>query len=381
MQKNACSVGLSLRKRRLTAIIFCLLSAFTLPVPLQAGVPQQQSTYPVKGLVTDAKGVPLPGVTVRYGITGGVTDNGGRFSLRLPEERGRLTFSCVGYKTVTVGYRAGETLRVRLEESRESLEEVTVVAYGEQRRGQVSGSVATVDAARLQNKPASNVLTLAKGQMAGVYIASQSGDPGGNDVSIIVRGANDLAIAGNRNPLFVIDGVIASDDASLKVGGNPLTSLNPDDIETFTVLKDAAAAAIYGSRAANGVVIITTKKGRYNQHPLLSANVSHTFILQPLLPERIGGNAERRARLEAMKNYAGVYYDRETDSYRYPEGYALGKPYDYFWNEGNGADMTVYQDSLNPFYNNSTDLMAYYLRPAHATNANIQVRGGAEGIA
>ena len=270
---------------------------------------------------------------------------------------------------------------MRLEESRESLEEVTVVAYGEQRRGQVSGSVATVDAARLQNKPASNVLTLAKGQLAGVYIASQSGDPGGNDVSIIVRGANDLAIAGNRNPLFVIDGVIASDDASLKVGGNPLTSLNPDDIETFTVLKDAAAAAIYGSRAANGVVIITTKKGRYNQPPLLSANVSHTFILQPLLPERIGGNAERLARLEAMKNYAGVYYDRETDSYRYPEGYALGKPYDYFWNEGNGADMTVYQDSLNPFYNNSTDLMAYYLRPAHATNANIQVRGGAEGIA
>ena len=349
MQKNACSVSLSLRKRRLTAIIFCLLSAFSLTIPLQAGVPQQQSTYPVNGLVTDAKGVPLPGVTVRYGITGGVTDNGGRFSLRLPEERGRLTFSCVGYKTVTVGFRAGDTLRVRLDESRVSLEEVTVVAYGEQRRGQVSGSVATVDAARLRNKPTSNVLTLAKGQMAGVYIASQSGDPGGNDVSIIVRGANDLAIAGNRNPLFVIDGVIASDDASLKVGGNPLTSLNPEDIETFSVLKDAAAAAIYGSRAANGVVIITTKKGRYNQHPLLSANVSHTFILQPLLPERIGGNAERLARLEAMKNYAGVYYDRETDSYRYPEGYALGKPYDYFWNEGNGADMTVYQDSLNPF--------------------------------
>ena len=71
MQKNACSVSRSLRKRRLTAIIFCLLAAFTLPVPLQAGVPQQQSTYPVKGLVTDAKGVPLPGVTVRYGITGG----------------------------------------------------------------------------------------------------------------------------------------------------------------------------------------------------------------------------------------------------------------------------------------------------------------------
>lgn len=79
MQKNACSVSRSLRKQRLTAIIFCLLAAFTLPVPLQAGVPQQQSTYPVNGLVTDAEGVPLPGVTVRYGITGGATDNGGAF--------------------------------------------------------------------------------------------------------------------------------------------------------------------------------------------------------------------------------------------------------------------------------------------------------------
>lgn len=88
--KNACSVSL-VRKQRLTAIGLFIV-CFYLPVPLQAGVPQQQSTYPVKGLVTDAKGVPLPGVTVRYGITGGVTDNGGRFLTRLPEERGRLTF-------------------------------------------------------------------------------------------------------------------------------------------------------------------------------------------------------------------------------------------------------------------------------------------------
>lgn len=380
MKKIECSLCRSVRKRRLIIIIFSLFVVFVLPLPLRAGVPQQQQTYLIKGSVTDAKGVPLPGVTVRYGNTGAATDNEGHFALRLPEERGKLTFSYVGYKTITLDYYAGKPLAVRMEESRENLEEVTVVAYGEQRRSQVSGSVATVDAGRLQNKPASNVLTLAKGQMAGVYIASQSGDPGGNDVSIIVRGANDLVIAGNRNPLFVIDGVIASDDANLKIGGNPLTSLNPDDIETFTVLKDAAAAAIYGSRAANGVVIITTKKGRYNQKALFSANVSHTFITQPQLPDRIGGNAERRARLEAMKNYAGVAYDAATNSYRYPEGYELGGAYDYFWNEGNGADMTVYQDSLNPFYNNSTDLMDYYLNSAHATNANIQVRGGAESV-
>ena len=380
MKKNKCSGVRSVRKRRLVVIISYLLAASALPLPVWASIPQQQQTL-IKGSVSDAKGVPIAGVTVRYGIMGTATDNEGRFVLRLPEERGKLTFSCVGYKTVTMDYRAGEMLNVRLEDALKQLEEVTVVAYGEQRRGQVSGSVATVDASRLQNKPTSNVLTLAKGQMAGVYIASQSGDPGGNDVSIIVRGANDLAIAGNRNPLFVIDGVIASDDASLKIGGNPLTSLNPDDIETFTVLKDAAAAAIYGSRAANGVVIITTKKGRYNQKPLFSANVSHTLITQPELPDRIGGNAERRTRIEAMKNFAGMHYDRETNTYRYPESYELGRLYDYFWNEGDGTDVMVYQDSLNPFYNNSTDLLEYYLNSAHATNANLQVRGGAEGIA
>lgn len=380
MKKIKCSLCRGVRNRRLVFIIISLMAVLANPLSLLAQVLQQQA-YLIEGSVIDTKGTPLPGVTIRYGNTGAASDNDGHFALRLPEGRGKLTFSYVGYKTITLEYRVGKALTVRMEESRENLEEVTVVAYGEQRRSQVSGSVATVDAARLQSKPTSNVLTLAKGQMAGVYIASQSGDRGGNDVSIIIRGANDLAIAGNRNPLFVIDGVIASDDANLKIGGNPLTSLNPDDIETFTVLKDAAAAAIYGSRAANGVVIITTKKGRYNQKALFSANISHTFITQPLLPDRIGGNDERRYRLEAMRNYSNVYFDAETNSYRFPEDYELGKSFDYFWNEGNGADMMVYQDSLNPFYNNSTDLMDYYVNSAHATNANLQVRGGGEGMA
>lgn len=379
MKKIKCSLCRSVRKRRLS-FLFSLFAVFALPLSLQAGIPQQQG-YLIKGTVTDMKGIPLPGVTVRYGNTGAATDNDGNFALRLPQERGRLTFSSIGYRTVTADYRAGVPLAVKLSESAEELEEVTVVAYGTQRSDQVSGSVATIATDKLRNKPASNVLTLAKGQMAGVYIASQSGDPGGNDVSMIIRGANDLAIAGNRNPLFVIDGVIASDDANLKIGGNPLTSLNPEDIATFTVLKDAASAAIYGSRAANGVVIITTKRGRYNQKAEFSANVSHTFILQPQLPDRIGGNAERQARLEAMRNYSNVYFDGAAKTYRYPEGYELGREYDYFWNGGNGAGMPVYQDSLNPFYNNSTDLMDYYLRPAHATNANVQVRGGARSVA
>lgn len=180
---------------------------------------EKQSLFLIRGKVTDPKGIPLPGVTVRYGNTGTVTDNTGAFSMRLPEATGKITFSFVGYKTVTVAYKDTTPVSVRMQEDVSELEAVTVVAYGTQRRDLVSGSVATISVDKLQNKPTSNVLTLAKGQMSGVLITSQSGDPGGNDVSMVIRGATDLAIAGNRNPLFVIDGVIASDDASLKVGG------------------------------------------------------------------------------------------------------------------------------------------------------------------
>lgn len=341
---------------------------------------EKQSLFLIRGKVTDPRGIPLPGVTVRYGNTGTVTDNTGAFSLRLPEATGKLTFSFVGYKTVTVDYKDTTPVSVRMQEDVSELEAVTVVAYGTQRRDQVSGSVATISVDKLQNKPTSNVLTLAKGQMSGVLITSQSGDPGGNDVSMVIRGATDLAIAGNRNPLFVIDGVIASDDASLKVGGNPLTSLNPNDIETFTVLKDAAAASIYGSRAANGVVIITTRQGKYGENTRFSANISYTQVQSPNLKDRIGGIDEARYRLQAMENYSNVIFDPETHTYKYADTYELGNPYNYFWNEGNGANLTIYQDTLNPFFNNSTDYWDYYFNAGYALNANIQARGGSQNI-
>lgn len=386
----------SLNRRSLirSYYVLCMLIIFTVPHPLSANQysfrycnyktdpKEQENTYLIRGQVTDIKNIPLPGVTVRYGNTGigTATDNNGDFTLRLPASKGMLSFSFIGYKSITTNYTADTILIIKMYENIEALEEVTVVAYGTQRRDEVSGSVATIKAEKLQNKPTSNVLNLVKGQMSGVYVSSQSGDPGGNDVSMIIRGASDLALSGNRNPLFVIDGVIASDDANMKIGSNPLTSLNPNDIETFTVLKDAASANIYGSRAANGVVIITTKQGCYNQKTQFSANVSYTYVQKPRLMDRIGGNAERRARLEAMTNYADVYFDPETGTFKYADSYEMGKAYNYFWNEGNGASMPIYQDSLNPFNNNANDLMDYYFNYARAVNANIQARGGSQNI-
>jgi len=209
MQKNACSVSLSLRKRRLTVIIFCLLAAFTLPVPLQAGVPQQQPTYPVKGLVTDAKGVPLPGVTVRYGITGGATDHEGRFTLRLPEATGTLTFSFIGYKTLHIPFTADVPLLVRMTEEISRLDEVRVVAYGTQSRRDMAGAMSVVKSKDIQDIPSPSVANLLQGKVAGMNVVNMTGSPGGGGTSITIRGFNSLSVEASRrfsDPLWVIDG-------------------------------------------------------------------------------------------------------------------------------------------------------------------------------
>lgn len=349
---------------------------------------QEKQSHLITGTITDNKGVPLPGVTIRYGNTGmgTATDNDGAFVFHLPEASGQLMFSCVGFKTISMPYTVGQPINVRMEEDINELTEVTVVGYGKQRKDEVSGSVSALKADKLQNKTSASFLSLAQGQLAGVNIMQGTGDPSGRNTEIYIRGMSDLSIGGsNRKPLFVIDGVIAAEETNLQTGGNALSALNPNDIETLTVLKDAAAASIYGSRAANGVVIITTKQGQYNQKARVSANVSHAIIFSPSLPNRIGGNAERRYRLQAMQNYQNVYLDLTTGTYKYPssyeESYLNGGDYNYFWNKGEGASMSVYQDSLNSFYNNSTDLFKYYFNTAHATNANLQIQGGSPSIA
>ena len=155
MKKNERSLWFAVLKRRLTFILFFLSASFIQPGPLTAGLPQSQ-TYLVTGKVTDGKGIPLPGVTIRYGNGGSATDNEGAFTLRLPGERGRLTFSCIGYRTVTVDYRTGVPLAVTLTESTEELEEVQVIAYGTQRKDLTVTSIATVKADGLKDNTYSN---------------------------------------------------------------------------------------------------------------------------------------------------------------------------------------------------------------------------------
>jgi len=231
-------------------------------------------TVTIKGKVTDEKNLSLPGVSVRIKGTAQVvsTNSDGEFQLVTELNQPTLVFSYVGYKTQEVIYK-GQPLSIKLDPDQSKLEEVLVVGYGTQRKSDVLGSVATFNAKAVEEKPISRVEQALIGQMAGVQVRQQSGTPGAG-LSIQVRGAGSIT-AGNE-PLYVLDGFpldVASQNASGGISNSPLDNLNPNDIESVQVLKDAAAGAIYGSRAANGVVIITTKKGVAGK-PRISVNAN-----------------------------------------------------------------------------------------------------------
>lgn len=217
----------------------------------------------ITGTVRDDKGSGLPNVSVQVKGTnlGVLTNESGYYSISVPTNARSLVFSSIdmGVKEITIGNET--TINTTLSPTDKSLQEVVVVAYGTQKRADITGAVSTVKAADLENRPFSSVDKALQGQVAGLQSVSGSGAPGAN-TSIRIRGTSTIT-AGN-NPLWVIDGVpVNTGDASrLTTSSNLLNTLNPNDIESISVLKDAASQSIYGSRAANGVILVTTKSGR-----------------------------------------------------------------------------------------------------------------------
>lgn len=355
--------------------------------------------YLVNGRVTDAKGVPLPGVTVRLENTaaGTATDPDGNFSMTVHEEVGHMTFSFVGFETVSVQYVSGQPLNVRLKETSSDLDEVTVVAYGERKKRELISSVSSVKAKDLEEVPSASIENLLQGHMAGVEITNVSGSPGGGGTRVNIRGYNSLLIDGinDGSPLYVVDGVPINAFTSPVTGTNTLAEIDPQTIESVEVLKDAASAAIYGSRASNGVILITTKQGKVGKGKF-SANVSYSYSILPETPFQISGNGERRWLLNAARNQRLAYgvYDPVLQiwSYQLPnshlDSYGTNGAYDYFWNNGQikdyGGETTKVvrpiQDSLNPFYNNSTNWWKQTFQPGKILNANLQASGGTERV-
>lgn len=216
----------------------------------------------VSGTVRSAKEKQaLPGVGVKLkgakAVT--VTNADGKFSIPVPGARGTLIFSYVGSNTVEVEVSEKSTLDVIMDDSENALDEVVVVGYGEQSRSTVTNSISRVDAKEFENAPAANPLTQLQGKVAGLSLQVQSGQPGANP-EIFIRGGASTSPEGDA-PLFIVDGIVGA--------MRNISDINPDDIESMQVLKDAASTAIYGARAANGVIIIKTKTGKLGAKPTI----------------------------------------------------------------------------------------------------------------
>lgn len=214
----------------------------------------------IKGVVKDAKEpLPFANVVIKGTTVGTNTDMDGNYEIEVPEGA-VLEFSYSGYETQTrkITAKTGSTLNVTLTE--EMLEELVVTGYGVQKKSDVTGSVSSLSEDKLKESVATSIDQAMAGRVSGVSVASSSGQPG-QATSVRVRGVSSLS--GSSEPLYVVDGMpIGGGDASHSASSNPLASINPADIVSMEVLKDASATAIYGSRAANGVVMITTRKGK-----------------------------------------------------------------------------------------------------------------------
>lgn len=263
-----------------------LLSAFLIgsPQTMFAGTTGMQAVQQngvVKGQVVDHNGEPIIGATIKVVGTdrGTVTNLDGKFTLE-GVNTGKLNISYVGFGTKEVNFRAGETLNITLDEDMEALDEVVVIGYGTTKKANLTGSVAAVDFTEISNLPVANTSNLLQGRLPGVVLQLNGAQAGHDDPEIRVRGIGTLGDASKNNPMVLIDGI----ESSI----SQMSELPAEDIQSVSVLKDAASAAIYGVRAANGVILVTTKRG-LEMRPQVTYSGSVALQEATVLPDFVGG--------------------------------------------------------------------------------------------
>lgn len=240
----------------------CLILLLVTILPLRVDAKEdieQQSDITVRGIVSSESGETLVGVSVAVkGTTIGTFTGGvdGDYMIKIPSQGGTLVFSYIGFTTKEVKVTSETILNVTLTEESELLSEVVVVGYGVQKKVNLTGSVSAVGSERLTNRANASLSTSLSGLSTGLSVSQASGNPGSEDVSFTIRGAGSF---NNSSPMVIIDGAQAS-----------MSDINPDDVENISILKDGASAAIYGARAANGVILITTKKGTKETAPKIT---------------------------------------------------------------------------------------------------------------
>lgn len=357
----------------------------------------KQGQFVLKGSVKDKDGLGVPFATVQIKGTskGVIADIDGNFSMPLDQQEANITISSVGFEPKTLKGHAGRDLNVVLASSAHSLGEVTVIAYGKRNTREQVGAITSVKPEDLQKAPTASIENLLQGRMAGVDVSNLSGSPGGGGSRITIRGFSSLNQKGinDGTPLYVIDGIPVWGSASEATGGiNPLAGLDPSSIESVQVLKDAASASLYGSRAGNGVILITTKKGKSGKSEV-SVNVSQSLSWLPSTPMQTMGKGERDIALLLAKSQREAHYDYLTDKIVFPGSYKDSYgwdadndgAYDYLWRNGRVLDPdrrlpAIAQDSLNTFYNNRTNWWKYAFRVGRVTKADLQLAGGTNNI-
>ena len=280
-------------KQNLSFLVFCLFLI---------GSAYGQNAR-ITGKVTSADdGSPLVGVSVivRGTTSGTQTDNQGNYSVALPEGASTLLFRMVGYSEQDVPVNGQTTINVSLEVDASVLSEVIVTGYGQEIKKQsLTGAVSVLGGEDIENMPTQSFDKALQGRLGGVQVTSSGGQPGGG-IQVSIRGS--ISVNGTAQPLYIIDGVqMAPDNSSTVTTQNVFASINQDDIESIQVLKDAATASIYGSQAANGVVIITTKKGKAGR-TVVKANIQQGWSTNPNPYDILGGPDYYRLYAQAYAN-------------------------------------------------------------------------------
>lgn len=305
----------------------------------------------LKGKVSDesGKGIPNVNVSIKGTKKGVSTDTQGIFSITLANGENEIVISAIGFETQTIAVNNRTTINIILKEMTAKLDEFVVVGYGTQKKVNLSGSVSTVTGKTLTERPVPNVQNLLQGRVSGLDVVQSTGEPGRDGANFRIRGFGSTGAS--PNPLVLIDGVIGT-----------MSNLSPQDIESVTVLKDASSASIYGARAANGVILVTTKKGKagtnvieYNGNYGLSyATKSPDLITNSVTYMEMYNQAQARSGQPAQYTQAQIdLYKNNPNSEQYPNfdwlGYILGKGPIQNHNLGfsGGTDKSTYNLSLN----------------------------------
>ena len=324
-----------------------LLLSFGLPASIFA----QTDLVKVTGTVTDETNQPVPGVNVLLkgsSNIGTVTDIEGKYTLNIPKDA-TLIFKFVGYKTTEVAVNGKTTVNLSIQPDVKQLEDVVVIGYQAIKREKSTAAIASVAGEKIENIPVPSVEMALQGKVAGLNVLNITGEPGAKGI-VTLRGNTSIASQDSRStPLYVVDGIVMDEGDLGQIdltGTNPIAGINPNDIESIDVLKDASASAIYGARAANGVIIIKTKTPKAGK-PQVRLNGYYGVAMKPTMRSTLVGTAERHLKMDLIYQY-------------------LGKP---------GMENVNYwiTDSLNPAFNNHTDWQSNVIQKARIQNYDVNV--------